>query len=44
MRRHFETHDFRHLQFDIAVDEIVVEDATGLQEGSILVEINERFA
>src|SRR5581483_11979997 len=33
-----------HLQLDIAVDEIVIEDAAGFQEFAILVEIGERLA
>ena len=44
VRRHFITHHFLHLQFDIGVDEVVVEDATGLEEAAILVEALESFA
>ncbi len=43
MRRHFETHDFDHLQFDISIDLVVVEDAAGGQELAVAVEVFERF-
>jgi hypothetical protein len=39
MRRHLETHHFGHLQLDIAVDKVIVEDAAGLQEVAVLVKI-----
>jgi hypothetical protein len=32
MRGHFETHDFFHLQLDVGIDLVVVEDAAGLEE------------
>ena len=41
---HFETGDFGHLQLDIAVDEIVIEHAAGLEERAILVEIFQSLA
>ena len=44
MRGHLEASDFGHLQFDEAVDEVVVEHAAGLEERAILVEVLERFA
>ena len=44
MRGHFETHHVLHLQLDIAVDEVVVEHAAGLQERAILVEVLESLA
>src|ERR1700740_1289722 len=44
VRRHFEALDFGHLQLDIAVDEVVVEHAVGLQEGAVLVEVLECLA
>ena len=44
MRGHFVAHDFHHLQFDIGVDLVVVEDAAGGQELAILVEAVEGFA
>jgi len=36
MRRHLEARDLRHLELDIGLDEIVVEDATRLQEPIVL--------
>ena len=44
MRRHLEAFDFGHLQFDVAVDEVVVEHAAVLQERAVFVEIFQRFA
>src|SRR5258708_1493848 len=44
MRGHLEALDFRHLQFDIAIDEVVVEHAAVLEEGAVLVEIFQRLA
>ena len=43
MRGHFKLHDVVHLEFDIAVDEVVVEHAAGLQERAVLVEVLESF-
>src|SRR6185437_14308514 len=39
VRRHLEALDLGHLQLDMAVDEIVIEHATRLQEGAVLVKI-----
>src|SRR5262249_40350631 len=36
--------DLGHLQLDIAVDEIIVEDATGFEEVAVFVEIADRLA
>ena len=44
VRGHFEAHDLCHLQLDVAVDLVVVEDAAGLQEAAVLVEALQRFA
>src|SRR5262245_55037521 len=44
MRGVLEADDLRHLQLDVAVDEVVVEHATGLEEGTVLVEFLERLA
>src|SRR5438132_11327812 len=44
MRRHLEALDLGHLQFDVAVDEVVVENAAVLEERAILVEIVQRLA
>src|SRR5207249_6579470 len=44
MRSHLEAFDFGHLQLDIAVDEVVVENAAILQEGAVLVEVLQRLA
>src|SRR6516225_5805611 len=44
MRGVFEANDLGHLQFDIAVDEIVIENSTGLEEVAVFVEIAERLA
>ena len=44
MRGHLEPLDFGHLQFDEAVDEVVVEHAAVLEERPILVEIFQRLA
>ena len=33
-----------HLQLDVAVDEVVIEHAAGLQEGAVLVEVGQRLA
>ena len=33
-----------HLQFDVAVDEVVAEDVAALQERAVLVQIVQRFA
>jgi len=44
MRGHFEALDFRHLQLDEAVDEVVVEHAAVLEERAILVEIFQGLA
>ena len=44
VRRHLETHHVGHLQFDVGVDEVVVEDAAGLQEVAVLIEAVERLA
>src|SRR5947209_16208312 len=44
MRRVLEANDLGHLQLDVAVDEIVIEHATGFEELAILVEIAERLA
>src|SRR5215218_11133199 len=44
VRGHLEARDLGHLQFDVAVDEVVVEDAAGLQEGAVLVQADERLA
>src|SRR5216683_2599447 len=43
MWRHLEALDFGHLQLDIAVDKVVVEDAAVLEEGAILVEVLQRL-
>src|SRR4051795_11314242 len=37
VRGHLEAFDLRHLQFDISVDEVVVEHAAVLQESAVLV-------
>ena len=42
MRGVLEADHFRHLQVDIAVDEVVVEHAAGLEEGAVAVELAER--
>src|SRR6201999_2336283 len=39
-----EADHFGHLQLDVAVDEVVVEHAAGLEEGAVLVELLERLA
>jgi hypothetical protein len=44
VRGHLEAHHLAHFQFDVAVDDIVVENAACLEESAILVEINEGFA
>ncbi len=44
MRRRFVTHHFGHLEFDEAVDLIVVEHTAGLEEFTILVERLQGFA
>ena len=44
MRGHLKALDFGHLQFDEAVDEVVVEHAAVLEERAILVEVFQRFA
>src|ERR1700688_3255566 len=41
MRGVLEADDFAHLQLDIGVDEVVVEDAARLEEAAILVELLE---
>ena len=38
MRGHLEALDLGHLQLDIAVDEVIVEYAAGLEEGPIGIE------
>ena len=44
VRGHLEAHHLAHFQFDVAVDDIVVENAACLEESAILVEIAEGFA
>src|SRR5438445_7624281 len=44
MRGHLEALDFGHLQFDEAVDEVVVEYAAVLEERAVLVETFQRLA
>ena len=44
MRRVLEADHFAHLQVDVAVDEVVVEHAAGLEEAAVLVELSERLA
>src|SRR6266508_27791 len=44
MRSVLEADDLLHLQLHVAVDEIVVEPAAGLEEVAVLVEIAERLA
>ena len=43
MRGVLEADNFRHLQVDIGVDEIVIEHFAGLQEGAVFVEFFERL-
>jgi diguanylate cyclase (GGDEF)-like protein len=40
VRVQLQTHHFFHLQLDVAVDEVVVHDAAGLQEGAVLVQVS----
>src|SRR6266516_7066970 len=44
MRRVLEANDLDHLELDIAIDEIVIEDAARFEEVTVLVQIAERFA
>src|SRR3954471_15192073 len=44
MRGVLEADHLGHLQLDVAVDEVVIEHATGLEEFAILVEVRERLA
>jgi hypothetical protein len=44
VRGHLEAHHLAHFQFDVAVDDVVVENAACLEESAILVEIAEGFA
>src|SRR3974390_3646862 len=44
MWRVFEADHFRHLQLDVAVDEVIIEHATGLEEVAVLVALAERLA
>src|SRR5205085_10330551 len=44
MRSVLEANHLLHLEFDIAVDEVVVEYAAGFEELAVLVEIVERLA
>src|SRR3977135_1172764 len=44
MRGVLEADHFRHLQVDVAVDEVVVEHAAGLEEGAVGIELAERLA
>src|ERR1700678_1316680 len=43
MRRVLERVDFLHLELDVAVDEVVREDATLLEEGAIVIEAFQRL-
>ena len=43
MRCHFITHDFGHLQFNEAVDEVIVEYAASLEEAAILIAAGKGF-
>src|ERR671922_1294869 len=44
MRRVLEADDLGHLQIDVAVDEVIVENAARFEEGAVLVQISERLA
>src|SRR6516165_11722756 len=44
MRRVLEADHFAHLQVDIGIDEVVVENTSGLEEGAVLVELLEGLA
>src|SRR5215213_9862269 len=44
MRGHLEASDLRHLQLDVAVDEVVVVDAARLQEGAVAVKVDQSLA
>src|ERR1700736_6217565 len=44
VRGHLAAHHLAHFQFDVAVDDVVVEDAAGLEERAVLVEIGEGVA
>src|ERR1700730_1815323 len=44
VRGHLAAHHLAHFQFDVAVDDVVVENAACLEESAILVEIAEGFA
>src|SRR5579884_4422228 len=44
VRSHLEPQHLAHLELDVAIDKIVIEHATSLEEGTVLIEARESFA